>query len=365
MAKYSPLVLVLALLLSACETVPSISPQAVKSAKNVAVVSAIEPTLVGLKIGITIFNNDSWIEEKPGLDVNATVLEAVRTNISREAKLVAGPTVGLVVGRSEKLDALDSLKPKLAALGREWNVDVIVLVNSAQTTDFIQRSGLPIAGVGHFYSHQDGVFCVLSAEVYDCKTGTFTTSRLVKQVRKVPGLEWHFNWNAYPADEQRAAVRILKGLLNESVAELLSSAGLNDKWIAPTEQETNAWSLVKPSVHSSVPEGNELVIPEWMSVTQARDAVRSGFKSHEWTVVTDTDERIVGSYRNGKKEATCAVTFTDKKILLTPEGYEINPDGSRVPVAVYGRWQNNLKEAIFSFLLKAPDATEPATQVSK
>jgi hypothetical protein len=147
------------------------------------------------------------------------------------------------------------------------------------------------------------------------------------------------------------------------VAELLSSVGLCDKWKAPAE--VDSWGLGPTPVRSNVPEGNDLVIPDWMSISQARDAVRSGFKSHEWTVVTYTDERIVGTHRSGTKEATCAVTFANKKILLAPEGYEIKPDGSRVAVAVFTRWQNNLKEAIFSFLLKAPDTTESLSQADK
>jgi hypothetical protein len=77
-------------------------------------------------------------------------------------------------------------------------------------------------------------------------------------------------------------------------------------------------------------------------MTAAHRAVLAGFKDREWTISTESDAQIIGVYRKGKKEAICAVMLKDRAIILAPEGYEIQPDGKRVP-AEYRRWQDNLK----------------------
>jgi len=328
--------------------------KSIKAAKSIAVVSAVDPILVGQKEGVTIFSHDSWIEENSGFDLNAAILGAIKASLNREVKLVAGKDVGVVIGRSVgriDSDVFDEkLKSKLVGLGRDWGVDYLVVVYSTQIDNFTPGKTWPVAGIGHFFSHFDCAYCILQATIVDCRKGTLSSSDIVKRERALAGVDWHFNWNEYTPGEQRAFLRVLTMLLNESVPELLASVGLNDTW-KPAPPPSFRW--INDPRKPLVPEGNEIVIPDGVSRESAHDAVVAGFKEREWTI-TEGDGRIVGVHRSKKKEARCTVTFADRKIILVPEGYKIQADGNLAPVAVYQGWHDNLKESIVGALFQAP-----------
>jgi hypothetical protein len=363
-----PLILlaIMALLASGCAT--PVSVEKIKSAKNVVIVVAFEPQLAGKKIGVVSFLSDSWSAENTGFDINGAVLGAVKTNLNRDVKLVDGKDVGVVVeaktdalpavqrgSLSENFGAPEDLNPKLAALGREWGADTIILIHSAPVPDWVQGTSLLVSGVGHLDSLRDGVFCVLVATVYECKSGTRTVSKPVHQMRRLAGVSWHKTWNEYPPAEQRAVLRSLDVLLKENVPVLLSQLGLTDSKVTEPPPEADVFGLRKRQrPQAFVPEGNELEIPQWASKQQAKDAVVNAFKSRGWTLTTDTEERMVGVYRKGKREAVCTVTLTDRKILLAPEGYEVQADEKRVPVDYYKSWHENLKVSIMEVLMQVP-----------
>jgi hypothetical protein len=105
------------------------------------------------------------------------------------------------------------------------------------------------------------------------------------------------------------------------------------------------------------PPGNELKVPQGVSMAATQRAVVAGFKEREWTIASEADGRVAGVYRKGKKEAVCTVTFDERAVTLVPEGYEVQADGKRVPVE-HLRWQNNLKASIFWNLIRVtPEGT--------
>jgi hypothetical protein len=108
---------------------------------------------------------------------------------------------------------------------------------------------------------------------------------------------------------------------------------------------------------SIIPDGNEIEIPAWASAEQAREAVLFAFKDQGWTVTKDADGVVVGTQPKGQKEAVCTVRIANGKISMTPECFEIKPDGSRVAVEYLKGWHEDLKESLYDFILKVPDAS--------
>jgi len=369
MLKPLVLLVIIGLLVAGCST--PVSVDKIQAAKKVVIVAAFEPQLVGQRIAMIAVMNDGWTAENTGFDINGAVLAAVKTNLNREVKLVDGKDAGLVVEantsrffadlvvprKTDGRGSPESLSPKLAALGREWGADTIVLLHSGTVSDWVQNTSLPVMGIGHLYAHRDGVYCVLLASVYDCRTGERTVSPAVKQMRRLAGVHWYKNWAEYPPEEQRVVLRSLDLLIKDSVPVLLSQLGLTEKKVPLPSTSPDLLGRTPPP-QSFVPEGNELEIPRWASKQQARSAVADAFKRRGWSLTTDTEERMVGVFRKGKREAVCTVTFTDRTILLAPEGFEIQADEKRVPVNYYQSWNSYLKSSILEVLMKVPDAGE-------
>ncbi len=350
---------------SGCATLDPIDK--VPADKKVALVSAINPVMHGQKLGITIFENKEWTEENPDFDVNAVVLNAIKTNLNRDVKLVNGGDVGLLL--KNKLDDslfFDSspteLTQKLTALGREWQVDLILLVQSTKSRDWIYQTTASIEGFGHFSRFGFGrnlAYGVFRIRVFDCKTGEFAGGDEVRQSQLLPGVEWHGSWKEYTPEEQRVVTRGLEAVIKTSAPAMLTGAGLTD---AKAAEPSLGSMLLDPNgvrPRSYVPEGNEIEIPSGVSKPAARAAVVDGLKDREWVLTINTAYRMVGVYRDGKKEAMCTFTFTDHSIIMAPEGHEIKEDGQRVPVEYYHRWHNNLKESIVEALMKTPASTAP------
>jgi hypothetical protein len=362
--------------LSGCATTGSI--EKISPDQKVAVISAIDPVMHGHKVGFTIFELKNWTAEHPGFDVNAVVLNAVKVNLNRDAKLVNGKDEGLLL-KNEYLDTIfidsppDGLTEKLSALGREWQVDLIILIQTTSSDDWIRGTGMTatspdrrIEGFGHYAPLSFGrnfVYGAFWVSVFDCKTGRFTGGDAVQQSRVLPDVSWHDSWDAYTPDEQRTLTREFDALARQSVPIFLSEAGLTDTKI---EKRSLGSLLLSPNgpAQSYVPEGNELDIPAGVSRQAARLAVANGLKDNEWVLTTNTVDRMVGVYREGKKEATCTFTFTDHAILMAPEGHEVQDDGQRVTVEYYHGWHKDLKESIVEALMKTPPDIPANTPVN-
>jgi hypothetical protein len=352
-----------------CATTGSI--EKISPNQKVAVISAIDPVMRGHKLGFTIFEIKNWTAEHPGFDVNAVVLNAVKVNLNRDAKLVNGKDVGLLL-KNEYLDTIfiDSppagLTEKLTALGREWQVDLIILIQTTTSDDWIGETNQRIEGFGHYARFSFGrnlVYGAFWVSVFDCKTGQFTGGDAVQQSRLLPDVSWHDSWSEYTPEEQRTLTREFDALARQSVPIFLSEAGLTDTKI---EQRSVGSFLLNPNgpTQSYVPEGNELEIPAGVSRQAARLAIVNGLKDNEWVLTTDTVDRMVGVYREGKKEAICTFTFTDHSILMAPEGHEIQDDGQRLTVEYYHGWHKDLKESIVEALMKTPPDIPANTPVN-
>jgi len=349
MFKTSFVLAITALLAGGCMAPVSVTK--LKAAKNVAIVVAFEPQLVGQKVGITVFGNDGWVAENAGYDINGAALGAVKMNLNRDAKLVDGKDVGLVIDPKSNGTYLGNVKPLLAKLGREWGVDTIVFIHSCTVGAWVQYN-VPISGVGHYDGSVDVAYWVMVASAYDCKSGQLTETLAVKHGRALSEVQWHKSWNEYSPGERRAVIRGLDAVLSESMPVLLTKLGLTNNSVSELPTETNFAGVALPP--SFVPAGNELDIPQWASRAQAKAAVAEAFKSRGWTLTTDTEEHVVGVYRKGTKEAVCAVTITERKIILAPEGYQVQDDEKRVPVGYYKSWNSFLKESIVGLLMQVP-----------
>jgi len=332
------------------------------TSQRMAVISAIYPVMQGETVGVTLFGNARWTAETMDFDVNAVALSAIKEALNRDVKLVNGNEVGLVQ-KIEKFSlsagtATNELKQKLIALGLELQVDLIALVQTTRAHDWIGRTNQYVEGFGHYSRHRNAAYGVFLLRIFDCKAGKFTRDATVTQAQMLPGVEWHNNWKDYTPEEQRVILRGLGSMVQEGMPALLSQAGLSDTKVAPRSLSSSLLSFGRSEPHSYVPQGNQIDIPAGVSLKVARLAVLAGFKERDWTVITDTDEQVIGRYRKGKKEAGCSVTFQERRIILVPEGCEIQADGKRVPTE-YRRWQNNLKESIVEELLKSPADGEP------
>jgi hypothetical protein len=347
---------------SGCATVGAI--EKIGTEKKVALISAIDPAMRGEKVGLTAFGNNVRTEQSPDFAVNSVVLNAVKTSLNREVKLVDGGEVGLIPsvdndGRRHTGSLTKESTQKLTALGLEWRVDLIVLIQTARSRDWIGGTNQDVEGFGHYSRLKNAAYGVFGVQVFDCRAGQVAGHDQVKQAQMLPNVAWHDSWKEYDPGDQRAVIRGLEAVIKESVPELLSKVGLTDAKVASRSLGSVLLNPAGPRPQSFVPEGNELEIPAGVSREAARAAIVYGLNVRDWDLLTNTGDRMVGVHRDGKKEAMCTFTFTDHSIVLAPEGHEVQADGKRVPVEYYRRWHNNLKESIVKALMKAPVETKP------
>lgn len=359
MVKYISSVLLAAFLSTTAAAAPAFPVQLIKDAKTVLVVSAVEPTLVGTKTGLFNLPNskrdNNWATETPEVDISGALLEAMRAQANRELKFVSGKDVDLVIKRETKESEIKKLKPKLETLCRESGVELILLVHTTKTNDFIEnrREYEGLAGVGHFYSRRQGAFIVLQATLFDSRTGTFAESAVVKQVRALPHIEWHLTWAEYTVEEKRAFLRILNLLLSESSAELLSYAGLTNKWDPSSKPKPGKFIVgfpPKPFILAA----DRIEILEGISLPQAREMLRTAFTQREWKIVSDTEQAISATYGDDEEDTACTATFNGRQIDLSAETHETKKDGKRVKIKVDDGLLEDLKLATAELFLKAP-----------
>lgn len=345
--------------------------QPITAAKSIAIVCALEPGFAGQKFSNTGAASGRWSEPDPGLDVNAAVLNAAKQYLNRDAKLVNGRDVGVVINRDGKAfasvasgakkggDFKTQLKARLVELGREWNVEYVLVVHTVQSKDFVRNTSNLLSGVGHLDAMFGTAFCALQMQVFDCTTGTLTPGPVAQRVRKLPDILWHSRWSEYSPEDRRGFLRILRLLMNETTGQLLTDLGMSRTPIkAPVPQ-----GMRRDVRIPFIPEGNVIEIAPELSLQSGRAAVLNAFKEEQWNVTLDTPEKIAAVYRKEEKEAACTITFEGRKIVLVPEGFEYK-EGQRVPVEVHSDWHEDIKEEIMLFLLKAPAENEAKTSAS-
>jgi hypothetical protein len=349
---------------SGCATVDKITPD-----KKVVVVSAIDPTMQAQKIGLTIFNNKSWSEPNPGFDVNEVFLKSIKAGLNRDIKLVNGKDVGLIVKNTPNSGSLLSLAltssepdvaQKLAALGKDWQPDVILLIQGAQRQDWIAGTSAVLAGFGQYSRLGWGKMPTFAygdfwLRVFDCKTGGFAGVIEASNAQMLPGIQWHDTTQDYTPEERRAISRGVKAVVERSALLFLSQTGLSN-----SKEDTS----VQLTPQSFATDGNEIGLPADVSKTAAREAIVKALSYSDWNLTSNADDKLVGVHRNGNDETECAFSFTKHSVVLAPKGYHNQDDGKRLPTDYDDNIVAKLKKSIVTELLKAP-SVDAATETTK
>jgi hypothetical protein len=144
-------------------------------------------------------------------------------------------------------------------------------------------------------------------------------------------------------------------LFAEGIPQLLGRVGLSS--VEPEKTSLGRRLLFtgdKPQ--SWLPEGNRLELPPGVTVAQAHAAVLRGLQDRGWSVVAQTENRIVGVYRDGEDEAGMEITITADHMILSSSAHKVTATGTRVRAAPFTRWNRNLKASIYKALLQVEPA---------
>ncbi len=359
----------------------------IEPARNVVIISAFEPILFGQRIGfgellarnlmaqgpvpgvsplivgtaagiVQQLGNDGWYAGMEPYDVNAHALRLATDVVAAGRKLVDGRDVGILgdippLGIRLSEDELAIRQSRLVGLSKETGADFIVILHSAKAGEWIQKTGKSIYGMGHFYSHFEGVYCVMAATIFDCKKGKFIKGPVVKHARRPSGVTWHKTWAEYPEGEKRALLRELEMVVAESLPVLLEQLGLAAKRV-PALPTNTTWGGVE-TLCTFVPKGDVIDLPRWASPKQFPDAAVAAFKRHGWVVVETAEDRIVGVHTKGSKVAVAVMQLKDRAIEIRSEGYKLDEKGNRVPAKPYQGWHENLKHALVGALMQVEE----------
>lgn len=371
MRLYPALAAALSLMFAGCATT---SPREVLSAPGrTVIVTAFEPTVRGINVGTTVFQIRSWEASPADFDANEIVAAEVPRVLLQRITVIDGRTAGvaMVTDRDFRSDSAKRAEfiNSLAELGRRQNADRLVVLTTGEMADSIAGTNQFLAGIGFYRREVFGMkrvqaYGAFQLRLFDCQTKSFTASDKLLGAHEVYSVEWHESWAEFPPASQRRIIAAWTELLAEQTAQLLTRAGLAN---VPTPEKSVAEILFlnanRPK--SWLPEGNTIPVPKGNPPERARSAVVNGLKARGWTLVSESDQEVVGFYRSGKKEAGLTAKLSPTSIELVANDHEIKADGSRVPVTPYVRWQNNLKKSIYRDLLDAEEALSSADPSSK
>jgi hypothetical protein len=328
----------------------------IASTKRLAIISAIDPTVHGQKVGLTAFQNHTWSSDDTGFDINATALATLKANLKREARLVDGETLGLIRTSADAAEIQlkeKELTAKLAALGQEWRVDTILIIHTrgSESRDWMGETNQRVKNFGIYARGYVVAHCNLSLMIFDCTTQRFARQQNAQLMQSLPSGSWRETWSEYTAPERRVVLHGLGSVTENGTRALFSKVGLTD-YEAP--RRSIGQSIFKANRGASwVPDGNDLEIPEGVSIEAAHAAVIEGFERRKWTVTTNTPDKIVGSLVESNKEAVATVTFNPRSITVVPERFQLHANGQRERIDPHLRWTRNLKESILRALFKA------------
>jgi hypothetical protein len=339
-----------AVLLGGCAT--TATREAV-AGKRTALFTAFDPVLCGHAVGTTVFQNHDFAWADTGFDPNAAAIEAARRGLSDEV---------VKIGRGEVLKLKDRPQDaaQLLSLADESRVDALGVLRAGSAADTIAGTSVPLRGVGLYERAFLGmkrlqVYAVLELDLYDAKTGRNIGRVSDLRAREVPSVAWHDDWAGYSAMEKRILLMGWRALFAEGIPQLLGRVGLSS--VEPEKTSLGRRLLfTRDKPQSWLPEGNRLELPPGVTVAQAHAAVLRGLQDRGWSVVAQTENRIVGVYRDGEDEAGMEITITADHMILSSSAHKVTAAGTRVPAAPYTRWNRNLKASIYKALLQVEPA---------
>lgn len=321
----------------------------IHDAKAVAIVSGIEPSIKGKRIGFTIFENHEWRGEEPGFDVNKAATEELKKVLTHPAQIYNGRELNLADQKNSEgspSPSDETIKETLSKKAAGWGVDVVLLIRGGEQRDWISSSSVVLEDVGIFdRGNFTTAFSVLDLYLLDLKAGSYEKVASAHRGQRTPRIEWHNDWNAYEGSAKRMMLDGIRGSIRDSLAELFSKVGLAE---APAdERSTLRKALFMPDRGKSwVPEGNDIPILEGISPADVHHAVLIALRHRGWKVISDEPNKVVANLVEKRKEAVETITISSTVITLTPERFEQKGDGERVKIEPHLRWNKNLKESI-------------------
>lgn len=323
---------------------------------------------------VTAFEGVVWMESSKG----TALIEAMLTGFDPDAIAVAAAKAALIKplevidGREAELlpreiplriiavNKDDILKKRLVELGLKKQVDRFLVIQTAQLSGWFGRN-VTLSGMGYI----KGWFPVLRGQMvygafvlrtFDCRTQKFSKKQTDRLSQEISIEAWRPHWSDYSGGEQQRFLREWEKLVKEAIPSLLTKAGYaKSAVVGPSTTEQIFMIGQKPK--SWLPEGNVLECAKDVPQDRVQQAVVDGLKDRRWTLVSQSGDKVVGFYRDGKKEAGVTAIIKDHAITLTYEAHRISGKGAREPVELYERWNNNLKESIFKRLVAAENET--------
>jgi hypothetical protein len=360
----TPLAIIVALgfvaLFGGCVSQP-IDRTSVSRAAKVGVIYAIDPVFRAQKIGTTVFQNKSWESAEITLDANPLAMAALKAGSKREVAIFDSRILGKFPTGNQTSAQLQAY---LAQLCAEHGLDLILLLESGASGDWMTGTNAQLTGIGLFHREVFGmqkqqVFSVLRLRAFERSTGKFVGEEQQNHGQQIARVDWHASWDEYSPKEKRIILQGIDLMVKKSTAKIMAKTGLMD---APSEAEnTNPFISQKAVGDSWIPEGNELQIPAHVSLEDARASILGGLQDRGWTVAESAQTEITGRLLDGRKEASVKITLSERTITMIPRMEEISADGNRKELPPHLRWHRNLKESIWQRLMDVP---EPAAEKS-
>lgn len=332
----------------------------IATADKVAVVVAVEPVVRGQWIATALVGRKDWVATDTGFNANEVALAVARSGLKREVQIVDGvglriPATSVESGAFPRGD--EDLAQKLRLFSEALDVDVVIAIQATEAIDWVTRTSEPFRGGGVYTrgvigNRRSHAYSALSMRIYSRTARKIVNREHDLRSRQLSEVNWQGSWSEYPVLDRKKILVELDAMTKAGTRALLAKAGLMEPATKEEEELSGLFSDKSVRGESSIPESNEVRIPDGVTREKAREAVIAALKGHGWTVESDTPEKIVATLKERKKEATVEVTFAGKFITLAPALHEIRKDGTRVPVEPNLRSHRKLKEAVWEELLK-------------
>lgn len=323
--------------------------EVIHDAKTLVIVSAINPRINGMKVGVTVFQNGEWKGEEPGFDLNTTAVEQLKKALNRPAPVYNGRDCNFVRENDPAEDGSSSKADQkiLSEKAASWGADVVLLVKGGRKHDWLSNSSRRLEDTGVI---ERGIFvnafCVLDLFLFETKSGSYQKVTTAYRGQRTPRIDWHDEWKSYDTSSKRIMLDGIRSALAESLTDLLSKVALTD---APAGQRSFLQKAhLAPQGKSWIPEGKVIPLLEGLSSDDVRRSVLLALRKRGWNVISDEPNTMVANLIEKRKEAIETITFSATGITLTPERFELKANGERVRIEPQLRWDRNLKESIIS-----------------
>lgn len=232
------LVCVPILFTSGCVTAPErpFSNERLRDVKKVGILTLTSPNIHGRLVATTAFGNAAWEGSEPRLATAAWAFGGADEAISR-------PLVRL--DEKRLADVRPSFKPRFLSaspqpiapdvvrrLGKENDVQVLLVVSSSISSDFLTRTNQAMESQGLFSRRflnraEDYAYFVAMIEVYDTREG-----RRLDEIWCADGspigraIVWRDAWASYFSSDQESVLGALERTTRAAVASSLARIGL-------------------------------------------------------------------------------------------------------------------------------------------